>query len=40
MQSGGKVFRPMLAFATIIMFLTFLGLGVKFPGEVKTHLVG
>ena len=46
---GGKIFWPtkMLAFAMVIVFLTFLGLGIKFSrwgknslGGVKIHQVG
>ena len=46
---GGKIFRPtkMLVFAIVIVFLTFLGLGIKFSrwgknslGGVKIHQVG
>ena len=39
---GGKIFRPtkMLVFAMVIVFLTFLGLGINSPGGVKTHWVG
>ena len=46
---GVKIFRPkkMLVFAMVIVFLTFLGLGIKFSrwgknslGGVKTHWVG
>ena len=31
-RRGGKIFRPtkMLVFAMVIVFLTFLGLGIKF----------
>ena len=46
---GGKIFWPMkmLVFAMVIVFLTFLGLGIKFSrwgknslGGVKIHQVG
>ena len=46
---GGNIFRPtkMLVFAMVIVFLTFLGLGIKFSrwgknslGGVKNHQVG
>ena len=46
---GGKIFRPtkMLVFAMVIVFLTFLRLGIKFSrwgknslGGVKIHQVG
>ena len=46
---GGGIFRPtkMLVFAMVIVFLTFLGLGIKFSrwgknslGGVKIHQVG
>ena len=46
---GGTIFRPtkMLVFVMVIMFLTFLGLGIKFSrwgknslGGVKIHQVG
>ena len=48
-SGGGNVFRPtkMLVFAMVIMFLTFLGLRIKFSnwgknslGGVKIHKVG
>ena len=48
-SEGGKIFRPtkMLVFAMVIVFLTFLGLGIKFSrwgknslGGVKIHQVG
>ena len=46
---GGGIFRPtkMLIFAMVIVFLTFLGLGIKYSrwgknslGGVKIHQVG
>ena len=39
---GGKIFRPtkMLVFAMVIMFLTFLGLGIKFSRWGKNSLSG
>ena len=46
---GGKIFRPtkMLVFAMVIVFLTFLGLGIKYSrwgknslGGVKIHQMG
>ena len=46
---AGKIFRPtkMLVFAMVIVFLTFLGLGIKLSrwgknslGGVKIHQVG
>ena len=48
-SEGGKIFRPtkILVFAMVIVFLTFLGLGIKFSrwgknslGGVKIHQVG
>ena len=41
-KSGGKSFRPleMLAFATIIVFLTFLGSGIRFSRWGKNSLGG
>ena len=48
-SGGGKIFRPtkMLVFAMVIVFQTFLGLGIKFSrwgknslGGVKIHQVG
>ena len=41
-SEGGKIFRPtkMLVFAMVIVFLTFLGLGINSPSGVKTPLVG
>ena len=48
-RGGGKIFWPtkMLVFAMVIVFLTFLGLGIKFSrwgknslGGVKIHQVG
>ena len=48
-SGGGKIFRAtkMLVFAKVIVFLTFLGLGIKFSrwgknslGGVKIHYVG
>ena len=48
-NSGAKIFRPtkMLVFAMVIVFLTFLGLGIKFSrwgknslGGAKSHQVG
>ena len=39
---GGKIFRPMkmLLFAIIIVFLTFIGMGVKISKWGKNSLVG
>ena len=48
-SEGSKIFRPtkMLVFAMVIVFLTFLGLGIKFSrwgknslGGVKIYQVG
>ena len=48
-SEGGEIFRPtkILVFAMVIVFLTFLGLGIKFSrwgknslGGVKIHQVG
>ena len=42
MISGGKIFRPMkmLVFSMFILFLIFLGLGVKFSRSGKNSLGG